>query len=83
MPTGSVISRSNSTAHALIQLILGAVLCSVGSLVSAQIEVLDQVVAIVDDDIVLASELEERVLGIKSSLEARGVDVPADDVLIR
>ena len=50
---------------------------------SAQIEVLDQVVAIVDDDIVLASELEERVLGIKSSLEARGVDVPADDILIR
>ena len=83
MPTGSVISRSNSTAHALKQLILGVVLCSAGSLVSAQIEVLDQVVAIVDDDIVLASELEERVLGIKSSLEARGVDVPADDVLIR
>ena len=55
MPTGSVISRSNSTAHALKQLILGVVLCSVGSLVSAQIEVLDQVVAIVDDDIVLAS----------------------------
>ena len=57
MPTGSVISRSNSTAHALKQLILGVVLCSAGSLVSAQIEVLDQVVAIVDDDIVLASEL--------------------------
>ena len=83
MPTGSVISRSNSTANTLIHLILGAVLCSVGPLVNAQIEVLDQVVAIVDDDIVLASELEERVLGIKSSLEARGVDVPADDVLIR
>ena len=83
MPAGSVISRSNSAANALVHLMLGAVLCSVSLLVSAQIEVLDQVVAIVDDDIVLASELEERVLGIKSSLEARGVDVPADDVLIR
>ena len=51
MPAGSVISRSNSTANALIHLMLGAVLCSVGSLVSAQIEMLDQVVAIVDDDI--------------------------------
>ena len=83
MPAGSVISRSNSAANALVHLMLGAVLCSVSLLVSAQIEVLDQVVAIVDDDIVLASELEESVLGIKSSLEARGVDVPADEVLIR
>ena len=83
MPAEPVISRSNSTANALLQVVLGVVLCSASSLASAQIEMLDQVVAIVDDDIVLASELEERVLGIKSSLEARGVDVPADDVLIR
>ena len=83
MPAEPVISRSKSTANALLNLVLGVVLCSIAPLVSAQIEMLDQVVAIVDDDIVLTSELEERVLGIKSSLEARGVDVPADDVLIR
>ena len=83
MPPGTVTSRSNSTANALINLMLSIVFCAAGAQVSAQIEVLDQVVAIVDDDIVLASELEERVIGIKSSLEARGVDVPTDDVLIR
>ena len=83
MPAEPVISRSNSTANALLKVVFGVVLCSASSLVSAQIEMLDQVVAIVDDDIVLASELEERVLGIKSSLEARGVDVPTDDILIR
>ena len=44
---------------------------------------LDQVVAIVDDDIILASELQERVQGVKSTMEARGVEVPSDDVLIR
>ena len=49
----------------------------------AQIEVLDQVVAIVDDDIVLASELQERVQGVRSNMETRGVEVPADDILIR
>jgi len=50
---------------------------------SAQIEVLDQVVAIVDDDIILASELQERVAGVRSTMEARGVEMPSDDVLIR
>ena len=50
---------------------------------NAQIEVLDQVVAIVDDDIILASELQERVMGVRSTMESRGVEVPSDDVLIR
>ena len=53
------------------------------SLASAQIEVLDQVVAIVDDDIILASELQERLRGVRSTMESRGVEVPSDDVLIR
>ena len=77
MPAESVISRSNSTATHADQFGCSA-LCS-APLAPSQAHksrVLDQVVAIVDDDIVLASELEERVLGIKSSLEARGVDVP-------
>ena len=58
-------------------------LCVLPSLASAQIEVLDQVVAIVDDDIILASELQERVRGVRSTMESRGVEVPSDDVLIR
>ena len=58
-------------------------LCLFPSLGSAQIEVLDQVVAIVDDDIILASELQERVQGVRSTMESRGVEVPSDDMLIR
>lgn len=58
-------------------------LCVLPSVASAQIEVLDQVVAIVDDDIILASELQERVQGVRSTMESRGVEVPSDDVLIR
>ncbi len=53
------------------------------SLASSQVEVLDKVVAIVDDDIILASELQERVQGVRSTMESRDVDVPSDDVLIR
>ena len=58
-------------------------LCVLPSLASAQIEVLDQVVAIVDDDIILASELKERVQGVRSTMESRDVELPSDDVLIR
>jgi peptidyl-prolyl cis-trans isomerase SurA len=58
-------------------------LCLLPSLGSAQIEVLDQVIAIVDDDIILASELQERVQGVRSTMESRGVEVPSDDALIR
>ena len=61
-----------------------AILASlVSPYVAAQIEMLDQVVAIVDDDIILASELQERVQGVRSTMESRGVEVPTDDVLIR
>ena len=49
----------------------------------AQIQVLDQVVAIVDDDIILTSELQERVANVRSAMESRGVDIPEDDILIR
>lgn len=52
-------------------------------LASAQVEMLDQVVAIVDDDIILASELQERVQGVRATMESRGVEVPEDDILIR
>ena len=66
-----------------LSLILLSALCWWPQSLVAQIEVLDQVVAIVDDDIVLASELQERVQGVRSNMETRGVEVPADDILIR
>ncbi|MCB1679493.1 MAG: peptidylprolyl isomerase [Halioglobus sp.] len=44
---------------------------------------IDQVVAIVDDDIIMASELRERLGAVTDSLQARGVDMPPEDVLIR
>ena len=49
----------------------------------AATEVIDQVVAIVDDDIIMASELHERVAGFTETLNARGVKLPPEDTLIR
>ena len=49
----------------------------------AATEMLDQVVAIVDDDVIMASELRERVRTIVESIEARGMEMPEEDELIR
>ena len=46
-------------------------------------EVIDQVVAIVDDDIIMASELRDRVSALTQSLQSRGVQMPPEDTLIR
>ena len=72
-------SASIFTLYVLITLLGGIAMPAV----FAQVVVLDQVVAIVDDDIILASELQERLQGIRSSMEARDVEVPEDDILIR
>lgn len=46
-------------------------------------EVLDQVVAIVDDDVIMASELRERLAAVTENLKARKIEMPPEDVLIR
>tara|TARA_R110001599_G_scaffold353591_1_gene594137 strand:- start:26589 stop:27818 length:1230 start_codon:yes stop_codon:yes gene_type:complete len=51
--------------------------------VRAATELVDQVVAIVDDDIIMASELRERIEALKESLNSRGMELPPEDTLIR
>ena len=43
---------------------------------------LDRIVAIVDDDVVLASELLARVRTIKNQMQAAGREIPADEVIV-
>ncbi|MCB1706599.1 MAG: peptidylprolyl isomerase [Halioglobus sp.] len=49
----------------------------------AATEIVDQVVAIVDDDVIMASELRERVDAVSENLKARGMQLPPEDQLIR
>lgn len=47
-------------------------------------EMIDQVVAIVDDDVIMASELRNRVRSVTQNIESQeGVEMPPEDVLIR
>lgn len=54
-----------------------------GQVAHAETEMIDQIVAIVDDDIILASELRERLATVSQNLKARGMDTPPEDELIR
>ena len=73
------LSRSLCNLAGLITLFCA----SLAPVAWAQVQVLDQVVAIVDDDIILASELQERVAGVRSTMESRGVEMPDDETLVR
>jgi peptidyl-prolyl cis-trans isomerase SurA len=53
------------------------------SVMRAETQMLDQVVAVVEDDIIMASELRDRLDSVTENLEARGVELPPEDVLIR
>lgn len=64
---------------------IGAVLLSlaVSTGAIAATEMLDQVVAIVDDDVVMASELRERIALLTETIKSRDMDLPPEDELIR
>ena len=49
----------------------------------AQTQILDSVVAIVEDDVIMASELRARLAMVRDSMSRQGVDVPPQDVLVR
>ncbi|MEM8562729.1 MAG: peptidylprolyl isomerase, partial [Pseudomonadota bacterium] len=68
---------------ALLRAITFTFTLGVTSGLHAATEVVDQVVAIVDDDIIMASELRERVDALEQSIIARGMEVPPRDTLIR
>ena len=47
------------------------------------IEILDKVIAVVDDDVIMDSELQERLTAVKNNIALRNVEAPPEDVLIR
>jgi peptidyl-prolyl cis-trans isomerase SurA len=62
---------------------LGALCVVIGIGSQAATEMLDQVVAIVDDDVVMASELRERLATVSENLRSREIEMPPEDELIR
>lgn len=65
------------------QHVIGAVAFYAALSANAQVVPLDSVVAIVDEDIILSSEVRDRVQQIKASATQRGMELPDDETLIQ
>ncbi len=50
---------------------------------SADTEILDQVVAVVDDDVIMASELRERLESLRTNMKSRDMELPPEETLVR
>lgn len=72
-----------SRAHLLASALLGSVLLIGMQATQAQTVMLDRVVAIVDDDLVLESELNNRTLTVVERLQAQYGQLPPQEVLQR
>ncbi|MCP8463063.1 peptidylprolyl isomerase [Pseudomonas sp. ZM23] len=64
---------------ALRPLMLGALLAS--SVVQAEVVPLDRVVAIVDNDVVMQSQLDQRLREVRQTIQKRGAPLPPEHVL--
>ncbi|MCB1646551.1 MAG: peptidylprolyl isomerase [Pseudomonadales bacterium] len=65
----------------LVRLALFLGMATLSSLASAKVEMLDRIIAIVDEDVILESELNERVTAVKAQLRTTGKQAPPDDIL--
>lgn len=68
--------------HVMKALLLAAGLSLFPPLLQAERE-LDRIVAVVDDGVILESELAERVEGIRRSLQQNKTPMPPEDILVR
>ncbi|MDB2556444.1 peptidylprolyl isomerase [Luminiphilus sp.] len=62
---------------------LATLSATAASIALAQMTPLDTIVAIVDEDIILASEVRDRVKQVKSSAEQRDIALPDDDTVVQ
>ena len=69
----------NKLSDCLRPLLLGAVF--LGATAQAQVQSLDRVVAIVDNDVIMYSQLDQRLNEVEQTLNKRGGQLPPQDVL--
>ena len=76
------MKRTDTWQRLLASTALLITVCLPGSAL-AQTVVLDSVVAIVEDDVIMASELRERLALVRESMARSGAQMPPQDVIVR
>lgn len=74
------IKRSNPLSRLIAGLLLGH-LALAASPLQAQIRPLDRIVAIVDNDVIMQSQLDLRMQEVRRTISQRGADLPPESVL--
>jgi len=73
------IKLSDTLRPLLGALLLGS--AALATTVSAQVRPLDRIVAIVDNDVVMQSQLDQRIREVQQTIEKRGAEMPPTDVM--
>lgn len=73
------IKLSDTLRPLLGALLLGS--AALATTVSAQVRPLDRIVAIVDNDVVMQSQLDERMREVQQTIERRGAELPPEEVM--
>ncbi len=71
----------NKLSDCMRPLLLGALLLGQGLLAQAEVRLLDRVVAIVDNDVVMQSQLDQRLRDVQQTIAKRGAALPPEHVL--
>ena len=73
------IKLSDTLRPLLGALLLGSALLATSA--SAQVRPLDRIVAIVDNDVIMQSQLEQRLREVEQTIEKRGAEMPPREVM--
>lgn len=65
----------------LSPLLLATLLLGSTSLVQAEVRPLDRIVAIVDNDVIMQSQLDQRLQEVRQTIEKRGAEMPPAEVM--
>ncbi len=79
----AAIRAPHNTLHSLVLAVGCLILMAMANASRGATEVIDQVVAIVDNDVIMASELRTRVNSVKENLKARDIESPPEETLVR
>lgn len=71
------------TFKSLSTAIIAASAMALSLAATAQVQILDKVIAIVDDDVVLQTELDARLAVIYAQIQASGTQAPPQDILVQ
>jgi peptidyl-prolyl cis-trans isomerase SurA len=74
----SILKVCKKNFPSVVVLLISAV---ISGTIQAQVRVLDKIIAIVDDGVVLKSELEQRISSVSSQIAQSGTNAPPMDIL--